>query len=226
MPRIARVVVPGIPHHVTQRGNRRQESFLCDGDYEYYLALMADHCRDHAVDVWAYCLMPNHVHLVLVPADEDGLRRALGEAHRQYACVVNDREGWRGHFWQERFHSFPMDEAHLLMAVRYVELNPVRAGLTRRASEWRWSSVRAHLEGRDDVLVRAGPMRELVPDWGAYLREGLDDKAIDTIRLHERTGRPLGNAKFIESLEEKLGRKLKPARRGRKAAAPWRDGAG
>lgn len=143
MTRLARVVVPGIPHHVTQRGNRRLDTFLCDGDYEFYIALMADHCRDNGVDVWAYCLMPNHVHLVLAPEDADGLRRTLAGAHRQYARMVNDREGWRGHLWQERFHSFPMDEAHLLMAVRYIELNPVRAGLTRRASEWRWSSARA-----------------------------------------------------------------------------------
>ncbi|MCF6322623.1 MAG: transposase, partial [Rhizobiaceae bacterium] len=99
--------------------------------------------------------MPNHVHLVLVPHDEDGLRRALGEAHRRYTNHINSRENWRGHLWQERFHSYPMDETHLLEAVRYIELNPVRAGLAKHARDWRWSSARAHLDGSDDGLVSA-----------------------------------------------------------------------
>ena len=132
MARLARVVVPGVPHHVTQRGNRRLETFFEDDDYRAYLDLLAASCAEAGVAVWAYCLMPNHVHLVLVPDERDGLRHALGEAHRRYTRRINFREGWRGHLWQERFHSFPMDEAYLLATARYVELNPLRARLVRK----------------------------------------------------------------------------------------------
>jgi putative transposase len=216
MARIARVVVPGVPHHVTQRGNRRLDTFFDDGDYRAYVALLAEHTKAAGVAVRAYCLMPNHVHLILVPRDADGLRRALGEAHRRYTRRVNFREGWRGHLWQERFHSFALDEAHLLMAARYVELNPARAGLKRRARDWRWSSARAHLEGRDDGLVEVAPLLDLVPDWRAFLARGLDDDALETLRRHSRTGRPLGSPAFLEALEARLGRRVRPGKPGPK----------
>src|SRR5665213_1418910 len=99
MARIARVVAAGVPHHVTQRGNRRQQTFFSDSDYDTYRSLLADGCRKANVAVWAYCFMPNHVHLILVPRDEDGLRAALGETHRRYSREVNFREGWRGYLW-------------------------------------------------------------------------------------------------------------------------------
>ena len=219
MARFARVVVPGVPHHVTQRGNRRLETFFNDGDYRAYLDLLAEYCAAAEVAVWAYCLMPNHVHLILVPRDADGLRRALGEAHRRYTRRVNFREGWRGHLWQERFHSFALDEGHLLAAARYVELNPVRAGLARRARDWRWSSARAHLAGKDDALVQVAPLLELVPDWRAFLAGGLAEDALEAIRRHARTGRPLGSAAFLEALEARLDRALRPGKRGRKPKA-------
>src|ERR1051325_9749942 len=161
MARLARVVATGLPHHVTHRGNRRQRVFFDDDDYEVYRALLAEGCRAAGVAVWAYCLMPNHVHLILVPSDQDGLRAALGETHRRYTRHVNLREGWRGYLWQGRFASFPMDEAHLLAGARYVELNPVRARLVRRARDWRWSSARAHLTGRDDGLAVVRPLLAL-----------------------------------------------------------------
>src|SRR5947208_7121938 len=170
MARLARVVAAGIPHHVTQRGNRRQQVFFGDDDYATYRGLLAEGCRAAGVAVWAYCLMPNHVHLILVPSDPDGLRAALGETHRRYTRHVNLREGWRGYLWQGRFASFPMDEARLLAGARYVELNPVRARLVRRARDWRWSSARAHLTGRDDGLAVARPLLALAPDWAALLR--------------------------------------------------------
>jgi putative transposase len=124
MARIARVIATGYPHHVTQRGNRRQRTFFNDEDYAVYLELLSEWTRKHDVEVWAYCLMPNHVHLIVVPGTQDGLARAIGEAHRRYTRRINFREGWKGHLWQERFSSFPMDENHLLTAVRYVEMNP------------------------------------------------------------------------------------------------------
>jgi putative transposase len=218
MARLARVVVPGVPHHVTQRGNRRLQTFFSAADYRAYRALLAEHCADAGVAVWAYCLMPNHVHLILVPSDEDGLRRALGEAHRRYTRRVNFREGWRGHLWQERFHSFPMDEQWLLAAARYVELNPVRARLAKAARGWAWSSAKAHLKGEDDGLVAVAPLLERVGDWKAFLKGGIEEPTLEAIRAGERTGRPLGSAEFIARLEAQTGRVLALKKRGRKPA--------
>lgn len=216
MPRLARVVVPGLPHHVTQRGVRRMHTFFGDGDYETYRRLLAEHCGRAEVAVWAYCLMPNHVHMLLVPADEGGLRRALAEAHRRYTRMINLRAEWRGHLWQERFHSFVMDERHLMAAARYVELNPVRAGLAPAAADWPWSSARAHLAGRDDALVTVAPLLERIPDWAAYLDQRPPAAELDELRRHGRTGRPLGSLPFVAKLEAALGRTLLPRRRGPK----------
>ncbi|NOZ19947.1 MAG: transposase [Planctomycetes bacterium] len=216
MARIARVVVPGVPHHVTQRGNRHLRTFFRNGDYSAYLELMAEWCGRCGVEIWAYCLMPNHVHLIAVPEEEDGLRRGIGEAHRRYTRRVNDRRGWRGHLWQGRFASFPMDEAHLWAAVRYVELNPVRAGLVRKAEDYPWSSAAAHVQGEDDGLVKAGTLLEWVEDWKALLADGVSDEELEAVRCHERTGRPLGSETFVARLEKTLGRVLRPLTRGRK----------
>ncbi len=208
MARLARVVVPGIPHHVTQRGNRGLETFFEEEDYRAYIDLLAEYCGKAGVAVWGYCLMPNHVHLIMVPEEPDGLRAALGETHRRYTRRVNARQGWRGHLWQERFHSFPMDEPHLLAAARYVELNPVRARLAKRPDTWKWSSAAAHLAGRDDGLATVAPLLERAGDWKAFLDGGLDDRSLELLRGHERTGRPLGDADFIAGLESRLGRAL------------------
>lgn len=216
MARIARVVAPNHPHHVTQRGNRRMETFFRNEDYETYIKLMASACKAVGTEVWAYCLMPNHVHLVMVPKNEDGLRAALGEAHRRYTRHINFREKWRGHLWQERFHSFPMDEQYLLATVRYVERNPVSAKLCEKPEQWRWSSASAHLQGRDDRLVSVRPMLQLIHDWKAYLAQEGDAMQIATIQQHLRTGRPLGATEFIEQIEKKLGRMLKRLKPGPK----------
>lgn len=216
MTRMARVVVLGLPHHVTQRGTRRQTTFFEPADYRAYLSLLAVACRRAETRVWAYCLMPNHVHFVMVPSSHDGLRAALSDAHRRYAEAVNRRFGWRGHLWQERFYSFPMDEGHLHAAVRYVERNPVAAGLTRTAAEWPWSSARAHLAGRDDELVEVGPMLQRVGDWATYLEKVLSEEQLETISRHTRSGRPLGSKVFVADLERRLQRILAPRPSGRK----------
>jgi len=215
MARIARVIAAGYPHHVTQRGNRRQQTFFNDEDYAVYLELLSEWTRKHNVAVWAYCLMPNHVHLIAVPETQDGLARAIGEAHRRYTRRINFREGWRGHLWQERFASFPMDEKHLLAAVRYVEMNPVAAGLVDDPEKYRWSSARAHVEGKEDRLVEVAPLIELVGNWRDYLRLS-DESEIQSLHLHEKTGRPLGGATFIKTLENQLERLLSPQKRGPK----------
>ena len=223
MPRLARVVVPDIPHHVTQRGNRRQRTFFRPSDYELYKRLIARWCSRRQVAIWAYCLMPNHVHLVLTPRHPDGLARALGEAHRRYTLIVNDREGWRGYLWQGRFASYPMGSSHLYNAVRYVLLNPVRAGLVECAAEWPHSSLRAHLAGRSDGIVDTAPLEDRKLDWQGLLRDESDEEELEGIRLHQRTGRPLGSDGFVRRLEEELGRQLLPRRPGRKARHPGRD---
>jgi putative transposase len=136
MSRLPRVVIPGIPHHVTQRGNGRQRVFFDDDDYDLYLDLLAEGAREARVEVWAYCLMPNHIHAIIVPRDEDGLRACFAYVHRRYAGYINARMRRTGHFWQGRFGSVAMDEAHLWHALRYVSLNPVRAALCAVADDW------------------------------------------------------------------------------------------
>ena len=216
MARMPRLVVPGFPHHVTQRGNRRQRTFYSEADYRHYMALLSASAQKAETEIWAYCLMPNHVHLVMVPSTEDGLRAALGEAHRHYTRHINLRKGWRGHLWQERFHSFLMEEDYLLATVRYVERNPIAARLCRHPGEWPWSSARAHLQGTDDNLVAVKPMLDRVPDWSAYLSSTSQNDTIELIRQHNRTGRPLGSAEFIQALEQQTGKTLAPKRPGPK----------
>jgi putative transposase len=215
MARIARVVVPGIPHHVTQRGNRRQTTFFRDDDYREYIDFMAEFLTKFGVEVWAYCLMPNHVHLLAVPSDEEGLRRGIGEAHRRYTRRINLRKGWVGHLWQGRFASFPMDQAHLPAAIRHIERNPVRAGIVPRAGDYLWSSATAHLARRDDPLVKASPALDVIADWEAFLGEPEKPEQIDDFRRHERTGRPMGGRAFIAEVEAFLGRDLTPHKAGR-----------
>jgi putative transposase len=218
MPRIARLVVPNVPHHVTQRGNRRQTTFYSDADFAFYRALLAEWCARTETKIWGWCLMPNHVHLILEPSHADGLRAALGETHRRYTRHVNAREDWHGHLWQERFSSFPMDEAHLLSALRYVELNPVRARLVERAEDWRWSSARAHLGQGADGITDIALGQALVSDWQAFLNDGLAADAHAAIQAGERNGRALGSASFKSGIEQLTGRDQTVRRPGRPRA--------
>jgi putative transposase len=217
MSRFARVVIPDTPHHVTQRGNGRARIFFEPGDETTYLRLLAEQTRKAGVDVWAYCLMPNHVHLIAIPRDETGLARAIGETHRRYTSFVNVRAGRTGHLFQGRFASVAMDEDHLLAAARYVCLNPVRARLAEKAEDWAWSSARAHLGDTSDPLVNPRPLADRVGDFAALLATEADDPGFAALRAAETTGRPLGSSQFVEGLERRLGRLLAPQRRGRKA---------
>jgi len=209
-----------MPHHITQRGNRRQRTFFCDDDYRTYRELMGEWCGAHQVEIWAYCLMPNHVHLIAVPQSADGLTRAIGEAHRGYTRMVNFREGWRGHLWQGRFASFVLDERYLLTATRYIELNPVRAGLVDAPTRYQWSSAAAHARGKDDSLVRVAPLLEQVPNWRGFLARVIREEDIKALRAAERTGRPLGDETFLATLEQKLGRILCRQKPGPKRKPP------
>ena len=217
------MVVPGFPHHITQRGNRRQQTFFCDGDYRAYLGLMSRWCRQSGVEIWSYCLMPNHIHLIAVPVTGESLHEAIAEAHRRYARMINFREGWRGFLWQGRFQSYPMDEHYVLAAARYIEQNPVRAKLVKEAWEYPWSSARANMEGEDDSLVKVGPILEMVGDWKKFLAgEATADEA-KQLRQYEQTDRPLGNAQFIRQLEQLTGRMLRKLKPGPKGGGKGKD---
>jgi putative transposase len=215
MPRIARVIVPKMPHHVTQRGNMRADVFHSDPDRQKYLSLLAKYAAIHEVRIWAYCLMTNHVHFVAVPAGDESLGRGFRDTHQAYAAWFNKRLGQVGHLWQGQFYSCVLDDAHMWSAVRYVERNPVRAGLVSRAEDWPWSSAAAHCGRRSDTLLSRIEMPWPVSDWSAYL--GQDDEAeVEILRSQTHTGRPCGTVGFIERLEGLLGRRLRPAKRGRK----------
>lgn len=215
LPKFPRLVVPGYPHHVTQRGIRRQRTFFDDSDYEAYLTLLVGLKAKAGVQVLAYCLMPNHVHLVVVPTDKQSLARLFGVAHHRYAKRVNALHDWRGHLWQERFYSVVMDESHTLAAMRYVELNPVRAGLSEKPDEWPWSSARANLGLSSDDLVDDSEVRNIITDWRSFLAESEDSVLIDSLRSQTSTGRPTGNERFIQVIERKSGRRIRRYSPGR-----------
>jgi len=216
MARIARVVVPDFPHHITQRGNRRQKVFFCSADYEAYISLMSEWCNKCSVEIWAYCLMPNHVHLITTPTTKEGLHKAIGEAHRRYTRMINFRKKWRGYLWQGRFASFPMDDIYMFRAARYIEMNPVRAGLVDSPEDYPWSSAKAHLNWVDDRLVKVAPILEKSIDWRTYLNEKESKDFEDRYEKHQRTGRPLGDDSFIERLGNVLSRDLRIKKAGRK----------
>lgn len=217
MARLARIVLPGVAHHITQRGNRREPVFFEDGDYALYLDLLAEAARRSGVAIWAYCLMPNHVHIVAVPSDEDGLRRTFRYVHRHYTGYINARMRVTGHLWQGRFSSVAMDEAHLVSALRYVALNPVRARLVERAEDWRWSSVRAHIAGESSVYVNVAPALERVGDFSVFLGEAFDEAmTYAALRKAESIGRPVGSKAWITDMEARTGLTLAPAKRGPK----------
>ncbi|MBT9446023.1 MAG: transposase [Hyphomonadaceae bacterium] len=216
MARQSRIVVVGAPHHVTQRGNRRQTVFFSDADYVLYLQIAAACFAESQAEVWGYCLMPNHVHLIVAPQTKDALRAPLSKLHARYARAINARERWTGHLWQSRFASFPMDEPYFIQCARYVGLNPVRAGLVARASDWAWSSVRAHLAETDDALVRIAKLKAtLGAGVQGFFTADVAAEARKALRRASATGRPLGASAWVKALEKSEGRVLAPRAPGR-----------
>jgi putative transposase len=185
MARLPRIVIPGIPYHVTQRGNRRQPTFFEEADYALYRDLLAQSAEKAGAEVWCYCLMPNHVHIIIVPSDEDGLRRTFADTHRRYTGYINARNRWTGHLWQGRFGAVAMDEEHLAAAVRYVSLNPVRARLVADAKDWRWSSVAAHLAEKDDELVTVAPVLERYGRFADFVDLAPDEEQWRCLRMSD-----------------------------------------
>jgi len=223
MARLARVVVPGLPHHVTQRGNHREPVFFNDGDYAAYLDLISKAAKASGTEIWAWRLMPNPVHFIMTPGHEDGLRATFAEAHRRYSARIHARLKLTGHLWQGRFSSTAMDERHLIAAARYLALNPVAAGMVKRARDWPWSSARAHLTGKDDGVVVTAPILSRVPDFAGLLKAAEDEAATRALLNSRTTGRPVGAADWIEGLEAQTGRKLAAGRRGPKPEAKSPD---
>ena len=220
MPRRPRIIIPGVPHHVTQRGNNRQDVFRSAEDRRVYLKILDAEARGHGVRILAWCLMTNHVHLVLVPDDAGSLARVLGQTHSRYALAFNREKDRVGHLWQNRFFSCALDGSHLLNAVRYVELNPVRAGLIGVAWEWPWSSALAHVgaSATDPLLDPA--WADSFPDWDytgwkEYLEPGLTVEELGAIRRATSVGEPLGSAEFLDNLERLAGKRLRVLARGR-----------
>jgi len=190
--------------------------FFGDGDRAAYLDLLQELSAQHGLHILGYCLMSNHVHLIALPRAEDSLARAIGWTHHHYTRRVNFREGWRGYLWQGRFHSCPLDAAHSLRALRYVELNPVRAGLVERPERWPWSSALAHVEGAIDPVLSPRPWLTEELDWSKFLREGVADDELAAVRRRTRSGRPWGDEGFVARLEAELGRRLRRAKPGPK----------
>jgi len=214
MPRIARAVAVGFPHHITQRGNYRQRVFEGDEDYLYYLEWLKECSKRYSLKIWAYCLMPNHVHFIAVPIEPDSLAKTFNTLHMRYAQRINMRNKSAGHLWQGRFYSCVLDERHLYAGIRYVENNPVRARLVKKAEGYQWSSARGHVESRTDhVLSEDCYLVEMIKDWSIYLRENEEASLVEEIRKKTKTGRPCGDDKFILKLEGMMRRRL--------SALPW-----
>src|SRR5688572_9810138 len=218
MPRHTRAVFSGLPHHVTQRGNHRDRVFFSKGDEKAYLSLLHAYATVNEVQIVAYCLMPNHIHLVLVPRTVDSIHLALRAIHSQYAQRVNRMRGQKGHLWQGRYFSSPLDANYFRNAVRYVELNPVRAGMVPRAEEYAWSSAAAHCGLRyDPLLALDQQFSSLFPGtsgWARWLAEGIPVDALDALRNHGHRNLPCGSTEFVSKLKGTMGRDLTFRTRG------------
>lgn len=216
MARIARVVIPGYPHHIIHRGNRREKVFFNEDDKQTYLDFLTKQAKKYGIEFWAYCLMDNHVHFVAVPKKEDSLARGLAQTHKEYTRIINFRNGWRGHLWEGRFKSCVLGEKHLYAAVRYVERNPVRAGIVKKAEDYPWSSAKTHVHKIKDIFLSDNFMIEEITNWKDYLLDDSDDKKSNLFVGYVDTGRPLGDKEFIEKIERVVGRVLRQKKPGPK----------
>lgn len=227
MARIARVVVPGLPHHITQRGNYQQDTFIDDTDRKRYLSLVEEYSKKHGVSLLSYCLMSNHVHYIAIPEEKDSLARAFKTAHMRYSQYFNKKVGIFGHLWQGRFYSCVLDELYLMNTARYIERNPIRGGLAKKPWDWRWSSAVSHINNGKEGIVKLGDLFSIIDmnyeKWRLYIDEKEDSKKIDEIKKHTMTGRPLGAEEFIKKLERRLGRRLRALPKGRPVKSESRN---
>ncbi len=224
MPRIARVVAVGYPHHITQRGNYRQKIFSDDTDRKKYLSLLKNESKRYSLLVLAYCLMPNHVHFIVIPEREDSMGNVFKYAHMKYSQYYNKKKQTQGHLFQSRYFSCVMDEFHTMACARYIERNPVRAKIVNKPYLWQWSSAKIHMGigGRDEIgLNKLFDYIECCQkDWKKFIDAYEDPDEIKRIREQTRKGRLLGADGFIEKMETKLSRFLRLKPRGRPKASP------
>ena len=200
-----RITVAGLPHHVVQRGLHGRKTFLSDKDYAVYLEIMSDCSRRHGLEIWVYCLMPDHVHLIAIPKEKNSLANCLRAAHGRYTKYINQRTGTKGQFWQGRYSSHLLDEHYVIACARYIEINPVKRDYVDLPEEWKWSSARAHIMKSDDPLVHAKSLLEHVKrEWRDFLVETRPENEADLFYLHEKNGRPLGNDAFLAMVESRL----------------------
>ncbi|NMC65970.1 MAG: transposase [Acidobacteria bacterium] len=209
MPRTARIVVPGIPHHVIQRGNRSEVVFFKEEDRRTYLKILTFFAKKYKVEIWSYCLMTNHLHLAAVPSRPESLAKVMGAVHKRYTALINIRNNWKGTLWQGRYLSYPMDERYLYTCIKYIERNPVRAKIVKRAEDYPWSSARAHIFKWDDPVLSSFFMIDQIKDWRAYLQEKESEEDLEKIRKNQSSGHPLGNERFYNQIEKLTGLKLK-----------------
>jgi len=217
MPRIARIIAPGYPHHVTQRGNNRARVFFNDEDRQTYLRLLADYAAKYSLQIWAWCLMDNHVHLLVVPENEASLARAIGLTNMVYTQYLNRKLNQSGRIWQNRFFSCVVEKDDYLWSVaRYIERNPLKVGLAEKAEDYRWSSAKAHLAAATDELLSRPDWLDLSDraEYADFCRIE-DEEQNNTIRQATRTGRLYGSDSFIDQLEDELNRRIRPKKAGR-----------
>ena len=221
MARIARVVIPNVPHHVVRHGNGRTVVFPDDEMRQFFLDLLAENAPRHGLIVHAYCLMPTRVHLVVVPPRVDSLASAFKSVYLRYTDEFNRRAGVRGLIWEGRADSCPLDETFFPVAVRFVEQSPKRERLVRKAECYRWSSAAGHCGRVVDPILPDDPVKlKRVRDWSAWLRKSDPAEVVDQLRSCTRTGRPAGSKQFIDKLERLTGRTLHRRPPGRPRKTP------
>ena len=218
MPRLARTVVTGYGHHITQRGNNRQDVFFVDEDRQVYLDYLNQHADKYGLEVFGYCLMTNHIHIIAVPHNEDSLARAMGRTHFRYAQYINRFHKRSGHLWQGRFYSCALDESHFFVAMKYIELNPVRTKVCRVPWRYEWSSAAVHIDKKSkSELINLSAWYEMISanQWKNSLLDGIDDSQVLSLRCNTHTGRPLGSDSFLSKMEKLLGRRVRALPVGR-----------
>ena len=220
MPRTARIAIPDVPHHITQRGNNRQDVFFVDDDRLVYLSILKEHSEKYGLEILGWCLMTNHIHLVGRPMTEDSLAKALGRTHFRYTQYINKFHCRSGHLWQNRFYSCPLGREHFWKALRYVEQNPLRAGLVRQAWTYPWSSAAAHVGGSGSdaaELLNLSYWKQISAqvDWRGTLEKLQSRDQMESIRRNTHTGRPLAKDAFVSKLEKLLNKRLRPLPIGR-----------
>ncbi len=208
MARIARIEALDYPHHVIQRGNRNQDTFFSNQDKAEYLKILKLQKELFGFEVWAYCLMENHVHLIVVPRKEGSMTQGIAETHRLYTRMINFRYGWRGYLWQGRFKSFAMDKRYLFEAIKYVEMNPVKAKLKKKAEDYEYSSAHSHIHKTQNEILDHFYLLDEITEWQKYLNSDEPKEVTEAMKNSEATGRPLGSEKFLKDMEILSGRTL------------------